>query len=78
MDTKEQIKKIVEEVYHEIEYSNANYANKFRSHHEAYAVILEELDELWYEIKKDGTHERLRKEAIQTTAMLIKFIIGLE
>ena len=51
-----------------------------RSAHEGYAVILEELDELWDEVKKNPSkHPRLkeamRSEAIQVAAMAVRFII---
>ena len=49
----------------------------FKSSHEGYAVILEELDELWDEIKNDkkpGSQQRQKDEAIQVAAMAIKFI----
>lgn len=59
-------------------------------HHEGYAVILEELDELW-EVCKRNTHkfgseaavrveqrkfkrEAMRKEALQVAAMAVRFI----
>ena len=48
----------------------------FNSFHEGYAVILEEVDELWEEIKKK-TSERdlvnLRLELIQIAAMCHRF-----
>jgi len=51
----------------------------FNSLHEAYAVILEELDELWDEIKKvKSTSERttrIRSEAIQTAAMCLRLLV---
>lgn len=51
----------------------------FNSAHEGYAVILEELDELWDEIKKKQPDEkRLREEAIQVGAMAMKFILSME
>lgn len=49
--------------------------------HEAYAIILEEIDELWAEIKlkpNQRSKERMRKEAIQCMAMLARFIIDCE
>jgi len=48
----------------------------FNSPHEGYAVILEELDELWEEIKsKDGFESgRLQKEAVQVAAMALRFL----
>ena len=49
------------------------------SAHEGYAILLEELDELWDEIKlKDRDKARMRAEAIQVGAMAIRFIKDLE
>ena len=48
---------------------------KFNSTHEGYAVMLEEIDELWDEIKqKKSSPAKLREEAIQVGAMAIRFI----
>jgi len=49
---------------------------KFASEHEGYAVILEELDELWDTIKnKKCGAEELKKEAIQVGAMALRFLV---
>jgi hypothetical protein len=48
----------------------------FHSAHEGYAVILEELDELWDEVRANGPKERMRAEAIQIAAMAIRFVEG--
>lgn len=46
-----------------------------RGPHEGYAVILEELDELWAEIKRrDIDYDAMRKEAIQVAAMAMRFV----
>ena len=46
-----------------------------RGAHEGYAVILEELDELWDEVRsRNHNKRRMRLEAIQVAAMAIKFI----
>jgi len=60
-----------------------NRANKvykpFNSAHEAYAVMLEEMDELFDEIrKKCPDKSRMRDEAIQVGAMAMKFIQSLD
>jgi hypothetical protein len=53
----------------------------FHSAHEGYAVILEELDELWTEIRSNqaipGRNDRMRKEAIQVAAMALRFLVDL-
>lgn len=51
----------------------------FTSSHEGYAIILEELDELWFEIKNNKNPQSLvlqKKEATQVAAMAIKFIMS--
>lgn len=49
----------------------------FASTHEGYAVIHEELDELWDEVKTNGSNQRLRKEATQVAAMAIRFMLDI-
>lgn len=51
---------------------------RMRSHHEGYAIVLEELDELWDEIKQKPLYrnqELMRKEAIQLAAMAVRFVL---
>jgi len=51
----------------------------FKSAHEGYAVVLEEIDELWDVVKlNQGNPERvslMRKEAIQVAAMALRFVV---
>jgi len=47
---------------------------KFNSTHEGYAVIKEELDELWDEIKTNSPSKTLAEEAVQVTAMGLRFL----
>jgi hypothetical protein len=50
----------------------------FNGPHEGYAVLLEELDELWTEVKKKGekrSPEALQKEAVHVAAMAVRFLI---
>ena len=59
----------------------ARHGAQFASLHEAYAVILEELDEVW-EItrlkKRDREASKIRKELIQLGAMAVKAIESME
>jgi len=51
---------------------------KFNSAHEGWAIIKEELDELWEEVRKkkiSRSKELMEKEAIQIAAMAIRFIV---
>jgi hypothetical protein len=53
----------------------------FHSPHEGYAVIKEELDELWEEVRKlksfDDRNSDLKKEAVQLGAMVLRFLVDL-
>lgn len=47
-----------------------------RSSHEGYAVILEEFDELWDEVKAQKQDiPAMRAEAIQVAAMAMRFVL---
>lgn len=57
------------------------HGESFSSLHEAYAVILEELDEVWEVTKlkrKNRDREELRKEFVQIAAMAVKAIDSLD
>lgn len=50
----------------------------FHTPHEGYAVLLEEVDELWEEVKKRPASrdtDAMRREAIQVAAMAIRFVL---
>jgi len=69
----------MEKILIELEKANNKFPN-FNTPHEGYAVIQEEMDELWDEVKKvkyplvERELEALEKECIQVAAMCIKFI----
>lgn len=52
---------------------------RFNSPHEGYAVILEELDELWDEVKANrGRTASARAEAIQVAAMGLRYVVMID
>ena len=72
--------KVAGEVFDEVMRAKTLFPEDFHNQHEGYAVILEELDELWDEVKKNQKIydlEAQRKEAIQCAAMCIRFIAEL-
>ena len=62
------------------EYEAASKFPLFNSAHEGYAVLAEEVDELWDEVKKNQkirSEEKLRAEAKQVAAMALKLMVSL-
>lgn len=48
--------------------------SEYNSPHEGYAIIAEELDELWDEVKEKDQHQlRMYNEAIQVACTAIRF-----
>lgn len=67
----------VNEVLDEIALAETQFG-PFNSAHEGYAVLLEEVDELWEHVKtKEGARDNaaMRREAVQVAAMALRFII---
>ena len=67
---------ILTDIAAEVERSKIH-CEQFRSLHEAYAVILEELQEVWeitMQKRQNRKEDELRKELIQVAAMAVKAI----
>lgn len=76
---KKREQQILDEIMKEYKRAIAEHS-PFNSCHEGYAVILEEVDELWDEIKKKRevrSQDKIIKEATQVGAMVLRFIIEL-
>ena len=71
--TPEQIDYAVKLVRDELERSAKKFGG-FNSSHEGYAVLKEEVDEMWDDIKKN-LEARSILEAVQVGAMALKYII---
>ena len=62
------------DVAKEIEKARAKHA-PMHGPHEGYAVILEELDELWDEVRcRVHNRSTMRKEALHVAAMALRFV----
>lgn len=65
---------ILLEVQNELKRAEKKFA-QFNNPHEGYAVLLEEMDELWDLIKKQShDREAMKWEALQVAAMAVRFI----
>lgn len=73
MEEEESLNAILEEVKAESARAHKKYG-KFKSKHEAYAVLLEESEELWETIRKKQPDSRTREEAIQVAAAVVCFL----
>jgi predicted oxidoreductase (fatty acid repression mutant protein) len=64
------------EVTGELRRALALYPRPFNSPHEGYAILREEVDELWDEVKqRERSKVAMRKEAKQVAAMAIQFMM---
>lgn len=68
---------IVAEILTELGRARKKHPERFHSPHEAYAILLEEVDEVWAEIKRDDP-ENARKELIQVGAVLLRFLCEID
>ena len=79
-DYQQKMQSALEDIKNEVISAKKTFTADFVNQHEAYAVILEEMDELWTEIKKNQKVydlEAQRKEAKQTAAMLVRLMVEL-
>lgn len=69
------INQALNEVEREVFKAKGKYPDDFNSFHEGHAVLLEEVDELWDEVKKrEHDKARIREEAMQVAAMAIRIM----
>jgi hypothetical protein len=70
---------VVADVLGELDRNMANWPD-YNSAHEGYAVLLEEVDELWDEVRvnqKKRDLAKMRKEAIQVAAVAMRFVLDI-
>jgi hypothetical protein len=62
------------DVRRELDHAYAKHGVAPWSRHEFYAILKEEVDELWDAIKADEPLDRVRAEAIQVAAMPVRYL----
>lgn len=76
---KDEASRVLDDAFQELRRARSMH-KQMNSAHEAYSVILEELDEFWDEVKKKRTHRsdlRMASELIQIAAMAMRARIDL-
>jgi hypothetical protein len=66
-------KKVIEDLLRELEFAEANFP-EYRSYHEGWSLILEELDELWELVRAKGVSpEQHYNEVIQVACCAVRY-----
>ena len=63
------------EILEEYDRARQLHPGGMHSAHEGFAVLKEEVDELWDEVKRNATKERMAQEAVQIGAMALAFLV---
>ena len=63
-----------DQIGRELNHAYDKYGRTQWGRHEFYAILKEEVDELWDAIKVDDPQEHVRKEAMQVAAMVFRYI----
>lgn len=72
------LRRVLQLVERELVKAWTKHPGEFHNAHEGFAVLKEEVDELWDEVKQDTAYTKDgMKEAIQTAAMAVRFIVEL-
>lgn len=61
-------------ISNELDRAYSKHGSAMWSRHEFYAILKEEVDELWDDIKKDAPQENVDKEALQVAAMVFRYL----
>ncbi len=67
----------LQEIADELARARRKHPKPQHSSHEGFAVLLEEVDELWEEVRaqtEERSYAKMRKEAIQIAAMALRFV----
>lgn len=65
---------IMDLIAKELDYAYTKHGRDSWGRHEFFAILKEEVDEVWDSIKKDESHEKLIPEIIQVAAMCFRYL----
>ena len=65
--------KLMERIANELDRAYTKHGREQWSRHEFYAIMREEVDEVWDDIKSDAPQEQLEKEVVQVAAMCFRY-----
>jgi len=65
---------IMADIYKELDRAYAKHGAPQWGRHEFYGILLEEVEEMWDAIKGDEPLARVREEAIQVAAMVVRYL----
>ncbi len=66
--------RIFRKIERELDHAYSKHGDAPWGRHEFYAILKEEVDELWDDIKRDNPIEGLMNEAIQVAAMCVRYL----
>jgi hypothetical protein len=61
-----------------LDFAYSKHPRRHASYHESYAVLLEEVEELWEAVRKDESAWRIASEAVQVAASAMRLIADAE
>ncbi len=68
-------REVIERLVHdELDHAYRKHGSERWGRHEFYAILKEEVDELWDAIKRDDPQEHVLEEAIDTIAMCFRYL----
>jgi NTP pyrophosphatase (non-canonical NTP hydrolase) len=65
---------ILNSIETELEHAYRKHGREPWGRHEFYAILLEEVEEMWDAIKKDQPMSDVRKEALQAACVIVRYL----
>ncbi len=73
VDTETKRSEFMQKISSELDYAYSKHGKLPWGRHEFYAILLEEVDEVWEAIKRDLPQEHVLEELVQVAAMCFRY-----